>query len=95
MTIAFDPTLVRNRRTSGLRGRYTAAAGLDQLLRGAGLRAVSDGAGGFTLATLPSASARPVRRAEPQPARPAAAPQDAASACSSARFPSTPPRPGP
>lgn len=56
VVIAYDPSLLRGKRTSGLRGTYQVTQALDILLAGSGIRAISDGKGGFRLnpATLPS-----------------------------------------
>lgn len=47
--LSFDPQLVQGRQSAGLRGSYTVEAGLRTLLAGAGLRAVAQPDGSFTL----------------------------------------------
>ena len=64
--ITADPDLVRGRRTSGLRGRYTPEQALRALLRETGLEARPDGRSGYVLRALPKLSNRPAQT-EPRP----------------------------
>ncbi|MFC4257366.1 TonB-dependent siderophore receptor [Altererythrobacter xixiisoli] len=50
--VAVDASLARGQTSAAVQGRHTAAEALARLLTGTGLRAVPDGAGGFTLARL-------------------------------------------
>ncbi len=68
--ISYDPSAVRAKRSGGVKGAYSPAAALDILLRGTGLQAASDGAGGFIVSAAAS---------RPQAAR-AAAPVESAEA---------------
>ncbi|EIZ78439.1 TonB-dependent siderophore receptor [Novosphingobium sp. Rr 2-17] len=68
--IVIPPELARAKRTAGLRGRHPIDQALERLLRGTGLRATSDGAGGFVVSQ--AVSIAPRRRAAPVP--PARAP---------------------
>ncbi|MGE8604752.1 TonB-dependent receptor plug domain-containing protein [Bordetella trematum] len=49
MQISFVPAQVRGLRAAELRGRYTPAAALAQLLRGSGLSATADGSGRYRI----------------------------------------------
>ena len=60
--IAFDPALVRGKRSTGLRGAYALTDALDRLLSGSGLAARPDGRGGFTLVRASRPAASPERR---------------------------------
>lgn len=72
--VTVDPALVRGRRTTGLRGNYTAEQALNALLANSGLTVRADGRGGFILTAGPAATprrtanARPSRRAPVVPA---------------------------
>lgn len=51
-----DASLTRGRSSSAVRGDFGAQAALEQLLRGTGLRAVSDGRSGFVLSRVAAES---------------------------------------
>lgn len=60
--LAIDSTLTSGRRSAGLRGNYSLDAGFSSILAGSGLRAVTDGNGGYRLVkeqATPAASAAP------------------------------------
>lgn len=50
VAVSFDPARVGGKTTRGLSGSHSAPAGLEILLRGTGLRAMPDGAGGYVIA---------------------------------------------
>ncbi|SAI69486.1 ferric-siderophore receptor [Bordetella ansorpii] len=52
--LVFDPALLAGRQSAGLRGNYGVQAGFDHLLLGSGFRAVTGGAGHYTLQPEPS-----------------------------------------
>lgn len=54
--VVADASLTRGRNSSAVRGRLGARAALDALLRGTGLRASPDGAGGYVLTASGAAS---------------------------------------
>lgn len=62
--VSFDAAAVRGKTTRGVKGRQEAAAALATLLQGTGLRATSDGAGGFVVGTAQHAQASDERGAE-------------------------------
>ncbi|MFV3129026.1 TonB-dependent receptor domain-containing protein [Niveispirillum sp. KHB5.9] len=68
--LSYDPALVRNRTTPGLRGGHGAASALDTLLAGSGLRATPDQAGGFAIVAAPAPAG--AATAAPSPSRPRA-----------------------
>ncbi|MFT3965759.1 MAG: TonB-dependent siderophore receptor [Sphingobium sp.] len=65
VAITFDPALASGKTTRGVRGGLTAAEALRRLLQGTGLRAGSDGAGGFVLLPLPVSADEVQRPSEP------------------------------
>ncbi len=73
--LSADSALIRGKQTAGVTGRHSAEQALAILLRGTGLRAAPDGAGGFILQPAPQPAAQPADRA-PAPAKAAAAALD-------------------
>lgn len=59
LTISYDPASVRGKTTSGVRDARSVSEALSQLLRGTGLEAHSDSAGGFVVRV---SKAKPVER---------------------------------
>ena len=56
LLLSFTQDQVRSLHSPGLQGSHTARAGLDALLRGTGLEAVSQAQGGYVLRALPAKS---------------------------------------
>ncbi|SHM70713.1 hemoglobin/transferrin/lactoferrin receptor protein [Sphingobium sp. YR657] len=59
IVVAVDPALVRNKQSKGLRGAYATEQALGRLLAPAGLRAQSDGRGGYRVISDPATPAVP------------------------------------
>ena len=58
MQLVVDARLTAGLGSQGVRGRYPGAQALERLLEGTGLRAVSDGVGGYSLERAPGAVPR-------------------------------------
>lgn len=54
LLLSFSADLTTGRQSPGLRGRYTTAGGLSELLRATGLEAVPQAAGGYQLRKVPA-----------------------------------------
>lgn len=61
MTVSFTPDMVSGLESSGLRGGYTPAEGLNRLLAGSGLTARFTGAGMVTLAQVGAKNDKPIQ----------------------------------
>jgi len=57
ITLSTTPALTQGRQSPGLQGDYSIPQGLNQLLRGSGLEAVSQDGGNYVLRPLPQGSA--------------------------------------
>lgn len=52
ITLSFEPSVVRDRQSPGLQGRYEASEALQRLLQGSGLQAVPQAGGSYSLQPL-------------------------------------------
>lgn len=52
--LVFEPSTLAGARSPGLNGRYTVRDGFDQLLRGSGYQALSEGTGAYALRRAPA-----------------------------------------
>lgn len=55
IALSFDPALLADKQSTGLRGSYTTREGLEQILKDSGLGLISSGDDGYTLFKLPPA----------------------------------------
>ncbi|RRD67959.1 TonB-dependent siderophore receptor [Comamonadaceae bacterium OH2310_COT-174] len=73
LILAADGQLVQGRQSPGLNGRFDAASGLAELLRGTGLHAVRRADGSYAIAPAPASAQAQAPAAPARPAAPASA----------------------